>query len=62
MPKLYIEVYGGCVQRVYSNSATEVVLVDHDNHYPENVEIDTKLLNEFEADKNSSEFTELEIK
>lgn len=74
MPKLYIEVSGGVVCGVYSNAATEVVLVDHDNIKSNSLTEDTeqdfnlelsdddkKLLAEFEQDKMSPGFAELAI-
>lgn len=74
MPRLYIEVSGGLVCGVYSNAATEVILVDYDNIKSNSLNEDTeldidpplsdddqKLLAEFEQDKNSPGFAELVI-
>lgn len=66
MPRLYIEMLGGVVCGVYSNAATEVVLIDHDNLEADatdedNITAKTKLLAEFEQDKMSPGFAELAI-
>jgi hypothetical protein len=61
MPRLYIEVMGGVVMNVYSNAATEVVLIDHDDLDSESNESDARLLDEYDKDKNSGGFAELKI-